>query len=222
MSDDKKKAETKGTNGNGQPDASAGTVSKAKDDGDVKSLKGALSALGIDIDKLGPVEHVQQGGVTKWLDMKKYMVDPTIAQNMPAGANGDFFAGLLLGRHEIEDEKGEENADGVLVRHFYTIKLATPAHCYYKDEDNKPVSMEAKPLDIIALGERHSLRALREWAADGGTYLVIIKPHSRIRIGGQQTMWTFEVKRIVINSPPPKVEVIPPARARRDRNDLPF
>jgi len=208
----------KQTNGNG-------ATAIAKPAG-MDSIMDSIKGLGFNTDNV-TVEHVQQGGVTKWLDLKQYMAKPDAAQNQPVGGNGEFFAGLLLGRQEMEDDKSEDiNADGVKVRYFYTVKLGKmtdkmmKAHCTYKDEDGKAVKYDAKEGDIIAVGERHSLKTMRTWVDDGGLYFVIIRPHSRIGIGDGQTMWTFDVTRVVLKAPPPKVEIV--GRKNNAGNTVPF
>lgn len=166
--------------------------------------KQLLKALGMGPDD--QLEKVQSGGVTKWLDLAKFMADPKTPQGEPCKANGKFFAGGLLGVQEMEDEDAkEENADGVKVRYFYNLKLITPCPVTWKNENGERIEEEAQPGDIIAVGERHSLKEMRTMATDGGVYVVVIKPHSRIKINPKQTMWTFDMWRKVVR---PAVKIV--------------
>lgn len=161
-----------------------------------------LKGLGIAPSDLEGLEQVQSGGVQKWLNLKAFQENPNAAQNQGVKGTGKAFAGVLLARQEIpDDENGEPNADGVNVRHFYTIKLLAECPVTVKNEDGSTLEEVAQPGDIIAVGERHALRAMKEMTEDGGAYIVVIRPHSRIKIGGGRTMWTFDMFKKVVRPP---------------------
>jgi hypothetical protein len=156
-------------------------------------------------------ETIAMGGVTKWVDLRKFQADPNAPQGEPVRGNGKAFAGALLSRQEIEvDDKqaGEVKADGTKVRFFYLLRLAAPCPVTYKDEDKETVEETAEVGEIVAIGERHHLRPLRELCDDGGLYVLVIQPHSRIKIGGGQTMWTFNIVKKTLRQPV-KMQVIP-------------
>lgn len=169
-------------------------------------FKEGLEALGFRTE--APVETVQTGGITKWVDMRAFMSDPTAPDGKPCKGNGRFIAGLLLSRHEMEDdENGEVDPDsGKRLRYFYTIRLSQPCPVTYKNENREDVKEEAAVKEIVALGERYSLRnELRKFAddvANGGIIAVGILPVERIKVSPSRTMWTFDVKRIVIRHAP--------------------
>jgi hypothetical protein len=156
-------------------------------------------------------ETISMGGVTKWVDLKQFQVDPTAPQGVPVKGNGKAFAGALLSRQEIEvdeDESGEVKADGHKVRFFYLLRLAAPCPVSYKNEDKETVEEIAEVGEIVAIGERHHLRPLRELCEDGGLYVLVIQPHSRVKIGKVQTMWTFNIVKKTLRQPV-KMQVIP-------------
>lgn len=156
-------------------------------------------------------ETIAMGGVTKWVDLRKFQEDPDAGQGEPVRGNGKAFAGALLSRQEIEvDDKqaGEVKADGTKVRFFYLLRLAAPCPVTYKDEDKETIEEVAEVGEIVAIGERHHLRPLRDLCDDGGLYVLVIRPHSRVKIGGGQTMWTFDIVKKTIR-PPVKMQVIP-------------
>lgn len=164
-----------------------------------------LKSMGMKPTDVEGIEQVQTGGLTKWIDLRAFQKDPNAGQGVAVAGNGQGFAGILIGRQEIEDEEnGELNADGVKVRYFYNLKLVTPCPVSYKNENKEEVKEIAQPGEIIAVGERAKLAMMREWSEDGGTYLAVIRPHSRIKIQGGRTMWTFDMWKKVIK-PPMKV-----------------
>src|SRR2546430_5816893 len=147
----------------------AGALAKPEQAPDIGN---ALEDLGFKSD--APMEKMQSGGIAKWVDLKEFQLDPKAGQNEPVKGNGKILAGLLLGRQEIEDDKGEENHDGVKVRHFYQFRIVKECPVEYKDEDGNKVKSVAQPGEIVSLGERFSLRVLRDWCEDGGLYAVVI------------------------------------------------
>lgn len=161
-----------------------------------------LKQLGFSASEIEGFEQVQTGGVSKWLNLRAFQEDPNAAQNKAVNGNGKAFAGLLLGRQEIVDEEGSEtNADGVAVRYFYTLRLISPCPVTVKNEEGHTEEQVAQPGEIINVGERHALKALKEWSEDGGQYIVAVRPHSRIKVAGSRTMWTFDVHRRVMRPP---------------------
>lgn len=194
--------ETKDANAN----ATKGELVKKGDP--AAALAAMIGSLGISPDEAAGMEQVQSGGLTKWIDLRRFQADPNAPREMPVKGDGEFkaFAGGLLGIEEIEDEdSGELNADGVKVRYFYNIKLMTPCPVAYKNENKEEVKEVAQPGEIIAVGERHALRGMRELATDGGLYVVVIHPHSRIKVSPSRTMWTFDMWKKTIR-PPMKVK----------------
>jgi len=168
-----------------------------------------LRGLGLDPKAIEGYEQTQDGGITKWVDLKAFQLDPAAGNSDAVKGNGKAFAGYLIGRHEIEDqENGEPNEDGVPVRHFYSIRLVSPCPVSYKNEQGERVREEAKAGEIVAIGERYALRDLRAWSDDahaGAVYQIVLQPHSRIKVkGGARAMWTFRVFRNVVR-PPMKV-----------------
>lgn len=164
-----------------------------------------FKSMGMESDGM---EQIQSGGITKWVDLREFQTDPNCPREKPVKGNGKGFGGFLLGVQEIEDEdSGEPNADGVKVRHFYTIKLAGPCPVSYKNEEKVEVKEIAQQGEIVAIGERHALRGLRELATDGGVYLIAIQPDSRIKVGNGRTMWTFNMWKRVVKAPA-KVTVV--------------
>ncbi len=164
----------------------------------------ALKDLGFGDMSEAPLEQIKSGGIQKWLNLKAFQADPNAPQNKAVAATGKMFAGILIGRQEIEvddDEAGELNADGHKVRFFYNLRLVTPAPVTFKDDSGASQEGEAKPGDIIAVGERHTLKDMRALSEDGGTYCIVIKPHSRISIGRGQTMWTFDMWKKTLRPP---------------------
>lgn len=172
-----------------------------------------VNAANIDVSTVDMegAETISMGGVTKWVDLRSFQADPNAAQGVPVKGNGKAFAGALLSRQEIEvgeDESGEVKADGTKVRFFYLLRLAAPCPVTYKNEDKETVEEVAGVGEIVAIGERHHLRPLRDLCEDGGLYVLVIRPHSRIKISAKQTMWTFDIVKKTIR-PPVKMQVIP-------------
>lgn len=172
-----------------------------------------VKAAGIDIGTvdMDGAETISMGGVTKWVDLRKFQADPNAAQGVPVKGNGKAFAGALLSRQEIEvgeDESGEVKADGTKVRFFYLLRLAAPCPVTFKNEDKETIEEEAQVGEIVAIGERHHLKPLRDLCDDGGLYVLVIQPHSRIKISAKQTMWTFNIVKKTLR-PPVKMQVIP-------------
>jgi hypothetical protein len=189
-----------------RPTAAPGELVKGDPSRETAAL---LRGLGIGAGDLAGFEQTQDGGITKWVDLKAFQVDPMAGNNEPVKGNGKAFAGYLIGRHEIEDqENGEPNDDGVPVRHFFTVRLVSGCPVSYKNEAGERVREEAKPGEIVAIGERYALRDLRSWAEDahaGAVYQIVLQPHSRIKTAkAARAMWTFRVFRNVIK-PPMKV-----------------
>lgn len=145
-------------------------------------------AAGISVDDL---EVVQTGGILKWIDLSPFADD----ENWRSKA----FAGVLVGMDSIPMPEGKD-------REYYLIRLVSPCPVTYRDEDRTNVAEVAQAGEIVALAHRDKLRTLRDMATDGGTYLVVIRPHSKIKIGGGHTMWTFDIARKVIMPPPTKTE----------------
>ncbi len=163
-------------------------------------------AAGIDLATfdMGGSEIIQSGGLTKWVDLRQFMADPTVNDKEPVAGNGQAFAGVLLSRQEIpvdEKESGELKADGTKVRFYYLLRLISPCPVAYKDENKDDVEEIAQPGEIVAIGERSKLMPLRELCDDGGVYAIVIKPHSRIKIGATRTMWTFDVVKKTLRQP---------------------
>lgn len=172
-----------------------------------------VKAANIDVGTvdMDGAETISMGGVTKWVDLRAFQEDPNAAQNKPVKGNGKAFAGALLSRQEIEvsdSESGEVKADGTKVRFFYLLRLAAPCPVTYKNEEKETIEETAEVGEIVAIGERHHLRPLRDLCEDGGLYVLVIQPHSRIKIGGGQTMWTFNIVKKTVR-PPVKMQVIP-------------
>ena len=167
---------------------------------DAQSL---LTSLGVAVEDVGTYEQTGTGGITKWIDLAQFQVDPTVEQK-PVKGNGKAFAGVLISRSEMEvedTEPGEANDRGVRVRHFYNIKLLAQCPVTFKDEDKADVKEVAQIGDIVCIGERHALKSWRELTEGGGLYAVVVRPHSRIRIGGGRTMWTFDLWQKCIRQP---------------------
>ncbi len=173
-----------------------------------------IKAAGVDMEDFGGMENaevIQSGGVTKWVDLRKFQVNPAAKDKEPVLGNGKAFAGALLSRQEIEvddDESGEVKADGTKVRFFYLLRLLAPCPVTYKDENKETIEEDAEAGEIVAIGERHHLKPLRELCEDGGLYVLAIKPHSRIKISATRTMWTFDVVKKTLRAPV-KMQVIP-------------
>lgn len=173
-----------------------------------------IKAAGVDMDDFGGMDNaevIQSGGVTKWVDLRKFQVNPAAKDKEPVMGNGKAFAGALLSRQEIEvddDESGEVKADGTKVRFFYLLRLLAPCPVTYKDENKETIEEDAEAGEIVAIGERHHLKPLRELCEDGGLYVLAIKPHSRIKISATRTMWTFDVVKKTLRAPV-KMQVIP-------------
>ena len=173
-----------------------------------------IKAAGVNMDDFGGMDNaevIQSGGVTKWVDLRKFQVNPAAKDKEPVMGNGKAFAGALLSRQEIEvddDESGEVKADGTKVRFFYLLRLLAPCPVTYKDENKETLEEDAEAGEIVAIGERHHLKPLRELCEDGGLYVLAIKPHSRIKISATRTMWTFDVVKKTLRAPV-KMQVIP-------------
>lgn len=198
-----------------------GTVATTQD---IEAAKAAfLKTLGASADDIAEVEQTQMGGVTLWIDLKQFQEDPAAPNNKAVKGNGKGWGGFLVGLNDIEvDEDNLSGAeprpsDGVMVRYFYTIQLTTTCPVVFKDENKVEQSRIAQPGEIVAIGERHQLKQWRPLIDDGGLYWYAVQPHSRIKIGGPNTMWTFNLyKRIVRQGRTvPRVEMIqaPPPRA---------
>lgn len=163
-------------------------------------------AAGIDLatfDMAGS-EVIQSGGLTKWVDLRKFMDNPKAGDKEAVAGNGGAFAGVLLSRQEIpvkDTDSGEVRADGVKVRFYYLLRLISPCPVAYKDENKDDVEEVAQPGEIVAIGERNKLMPMRELCEDGGVYAMVIKPHSRIKIGGGHTMWTFDLVKKTLRAP---------------------
>lgn len=190
--------------------------SLAKISPNVDQAMSVINAAGInasDIDMAG-AEVIQSGGLTKWVDLRAFMADPKAGDKEAVAGNGKAFAGVLLSRNEIpvdEKDSGELKTDGTKVRFYYLLRLLAPCPVAYKDENKDDVEEEAQPGEVVAIGERDKLRPLRELSADGGIYALVIKPHSRIKIGGGHTMWTFDIVKKTIRPPiKAQVEVVAP------------
>jgi len=173
-----------------------------------------IKAAGVNMDDFGGMDNaevIQSGGVTKWVDLRKFQVNPAAKDKEPVMGNGKAFAGALLSRQEIEvddDESGEVKADGTKVRFFYLLRLLAPCPVTYKDENKETLEEDAEAGEIVAIGERHHWKPLRELCEDGGLYVLAIKPHSRIKISATRTMWTFDVVKKTLRAPV-KMQVIP-------------
>ncbi len=188
-------------------------LTKAGTGSQLDQTMSVVKAAGIDVGTVDMegAETISMGGVTKWVDLRAFQEDPNAAQNKPVKGNGKAFAGALLSRQEIEvsdSESGEVKADGTKVRFFYLLRLAAPCPVTYKNEEKETIEETAEVGEIVAIGERHHLRPLRDLCEDGGLYVLVIQPHSRIKIGGGQTMWTFNIVKKTIR-PPVKMQVIP-------------
>ncbi len=163
-------------------------------------------AAGIDLQtfNMEGAEVIQSGGLTKWVDLRKFMANPNAGDKEAVAGNGQAFAGVLLSRQEIpvgEKDSGEVKADGSKVRFYYLLRLISPCPVAYKDENKDAVEEIAQPGDIVAIGERNKLMPMRELCEDGGIYAIVIKPHSRIKIGGGHTMWTFDLVKKTLRAP---------------------
>ncbi len=159
-------------------------------------------------------EVIASGGVTKWVNLKAFMDNPNASDKEPVKGNGNAFAGALLSREEIpvkDTDSGELKADGTKVRFYYTLRLVSPCPVSYKDENKDDVEEIALPGEVVAIGERHHLRPLRALCEDGGYYIMVIKPHSRVKISKTQTMWTFDLVKKTVR-PPMKMQVLAPGQ----------
>ena len=153
---------------------------------------------------MGGSEIIQSGGLTKWVDLRAFMADPKVGDKEAVAGNGSAFAGALLSREEIpvsDKENGEVKSDGTKVRFYYLLRLVSPCPVAYKDENKEPVEEIAQPGEIVAIGERSKLLPLRGLCSDGGLYVIVIRPHSRIKIGGGHTMWTFDLLKKTLRAP---------------------
>ena len=174
----------------------------------IDSVAAVVKASGMDLTEfdMGDAESIQSGGITKWIDLKQFQVDPAAAQNAAVKGNGKAFAGALLSRQEIEDKPDKDTGE-VKIRYFYLLRLVAPCPVSYKDENKDEVKEVAQAGEIVAIGERHGLKPLADLCNDGGLYIIAIKPHSRVKIGGGQTMWTFDVVKKTLRAPV-KMQVI--------------
>jgi len=182
--------------------------------GQLDQSQAVITAANIDINEIdmSGAEVIQSGGVTKWVDLRSFQGDPKAGDKEAVNGNGKAFAGVLLSRQEIpvgEKDSGEVKADGTKVRFYYLLRLVAPCPVSYKDANKDTIEEVAEPGEIVAIGERDKLRPLRELTEDGGVYVCAIKPHSRIKIGGGHTMWTFDIVKKTIR-PPMKMQIIPP------------
>lgn len=168
-----------------------------------------VKASGLDLTTfdMADAETIQTGGITKWVDLTAFQVNPNAAQNEAVQGNGRAFAGALLSRQEIEGPVDKETGE-VKIRYFYLLRLVAPCPVSYKDENKDEINEEAQPGEIVAIGERHGLKPLADLCTDGGLYVVVIKPHSRVKIGGGHTMWTFDVVKKTLRQPV-KMQIIP-------------
>jgi hypothetical protein len=183
--------------------------------GQIDQVATVLTAAGISSDDLQGAEVIQSGGITKWVDLRSFMEKAHAGDREAVKGNGQAFAGALLSREEIpvdEDESGEIKADGTKVRFYYLLRLISPCPVAYKDENKEEIKEVAQPGDIVAIGERNKLKPLRALCEDGGLYVIVIKPHSRIKIGGGQTMWTFDLLKKTVRLPA-KVQLLAPEKA---------
>src|SRR5512136_2179513 len=165
-----------------KPETKALTTKQAAAD---QAMQIAQSA-GIDLTTfdMGGAEVIQSGGLTKWVDLRKFMGDPKAGDKEAVAGNGQAFAGVLLSRQEIpvkDTDSGEVRADGTKVRFYYLLRLISPCPVAYKDENKDDVEEIAEPGEIVAIGERNKLMPMRELCEDGGVYAMVIKPHSRIK-----------------------------------------
>lgn len=195
--------ETDETENEDEPEG-AETETEGLDETSLAVLDDKALAAKLGEGKDGGYEVIQTGGLTKWIDLTKFQVDPNASEKKPVKGNGRYIEAILLDRQEIpvgDKEAGELNADGVKVRFFYNVRLLTPCPVSYKDENKTKVEEIAPAGEVIAIGERHKLAMLRQWVGDGGVYQILIQPHSRIKVGGGRTMWTFFVGRKVLRQP---------------------
>lgn len=168
---------------------------------EAEGMTGLMAKLGLEGSEMEGFEPATVGGLTKWIDLKSFQTDPNAAQSTAVKGTGGGFAGILLTRQEMADDNGEPNANGERVRFFYTLRLVAPCPVTYKDEDKVEQKETAQAGDIVAIGERHHLKQWRELCDDGGIYAVVVRPHSRIKIGGGHTMWTFDTWKKVVKAP---------------------
>lgn len=150
-------------------------------------------------------EVVQVGGETKWVDLEQFQEEGAEA-GKPCKGNGRMIEGTLMGVQEIEALNTRTKE--IEKRFFYNIQLTKPCPVTYKNEDNVDVQEDAQPGDIVALGERSKLAFLHDLATDGGIYQVRIIPHSKIGIGGGQTLWTFNIGKKVLRPAPQRTELV--------------
>jgi len=169
---------------------------------EIDQVKAVVKASGIDesaFDMSG-AESIQTGGITKWIDLAEFQVNPEAGQQEAVKGNGKAFAGALLSRQEIEN--GIDKVTGeVKIRYFYLLRLVAPCPVTYKDDNKDEVHEIAPEGEIVAIGERHSLKPLADLCTDGGLYILAIKPHSRVKISGGHTMWTFDVVKKTLRAP---------------------
>ena len=155
------------------------------------------------------VETVQTGGIPKWLEMKGFLKEGVSVGDRDAvtadQVNGRYVSGWLLGRQDIPDEKGvETNDDGEKVRFYYLLQIVNPAPVSYKNDNDERVFEEAQPGEVIHISERFNLQRLKGFCDElraGAKIAVGIKPVSRRKIKGGNTMWTFFIE---------KFEAVPP------------
>lgn len=145
---------------------------------------------------------IQVGGTTKWVDMEAF-AEEGAGRNEPCKSNGRIIEGVLLGKQGIDaiDPRTKE----IVHRYFFNFQLLSPCPVNYKDEDGSDIEEDAMPGDIVALGERSKLAFLHQLCDDGGMYQLRIVPHSRIPIGGGQTLWTFNIGKKVLRMPSPQL-----------------
>ena len=177
-------------------------------------LMAALADAGIDASDF---VQTQTGGVTKWIDLKKFQEDPDAPDGRPVKGNGNVFAGTLMSRQEFdvdEEESGIEREDGSKYRNVYFLRLIAPCPVTWQDEEKNAHEGMAERGDIVAIGERHQLRKWRDLVDGGGEFIVIARPHSRIKISKVRTMWTFDTWQKTVRNPPPKLIVQQPTLPR--------
>lgn len=109
----------------------------------------------------------------------------------------NVIEGVLLSKDDLEpDAKTGE------VRSYYRIQLVRPCITEEGKGANKVVG-QSDIGEVVAIGERMKLEPLDALLATGNTYRVLIHAAGKIEVGKGNTMWTFNIGKVLIKSAAP-------------------